>query len=78
MPLSIFSRPQATPALPWPPAPSCSLGKRYGGSVRPWWGERGGRWAWGTQSTPVLSGGATADALFPARPFWGLRSLQDP
>lgn len=62
--LTILSRPRVLPALPWPPAPSCSLGKRYGDSVPPWWDKRGGRWGWGTWSTPVLREGGAVDAPF--------------
>lgn len=62
--LTILSRPRVPPALPWPPAPSCSLGKRYGDSVPPWWDKRGGTWGWGTWSTLVLREGGADDAPF--------------
>lgn len=56
VPLGILSQPRVTPALPWPPAPSCSLGKRYRGSLPPRWGERGGTWGWGNPEYPGAAG----------------------
>lgn len=71
VPLTILSRPRVPPALPWPPAPCCSLGKRYGDSVPPRWDKRGGRCGWGAWSTPVLWEGGTVDAPSLGQPLLG-------